>query len=276
MKYTALIFMLVCIYHSSVAQRGLTDEMKDTEDQLYASTKQINQFFHRFNGEEDEQGNRYYPSDKKYRDAGLRKKYLPILFDNETGYVTKEMAGDFIKEVVDKKDPKYLDFHSGDWFAEVNTTFLFKGKETSALLYMRIQKQGQGYEWVIDDVSFDPFQSKFNKDTTESKLFIHPMSHELGFMNLRKALKSTNPEQYTARAYQPDFLTLFLYEMKQGNLEFKTVKNVKFHFFAVDGWYFELSNFNRPGYNTGWLISGLVKVGPAEKAQMKDYLYDKR
>jgi hypothetical protein len=276
MRYGLLITALVITFTSSVAQRSVTDEMKDTEDELYASTKQINQFFHRFNGEEDERGNRYYPEDKKYRDAGLRKKYLPILFDTETGYVKTETANSFIKEVLDKKNPVFLDFHSGDWFAEVNTTFLYKGKEVSVLLYMILQQQGQGYEWVIDDLSFDPYKSSFKKDTSEQKMFIHPMSHELDFMTLRKAFRNTqNPEQYTSRKWEPDYLTLFLFEMKGGALEFKTVKNVKFHFFEVDGWYFELSNFNRPGYNTGWLISNLVKVGAAEQIQMKDYLYDK-
>lgn len=261
---------------ASVGQGRLTDDMKGTEEKLYASNKQINQFFRRFNGEEDEAGNRYYEDNKKYRDANLRKKYLPILFDTETGYVSESLAKEFMQQVSDKKDPDFLDFHGSEWFSEVNASVRYKGKVTSVLLYMKIQKQGKGYEWVIDDVSFEPFKTFFEKDTSASKKFIHPMSHELDFMTLRKALDlNPYPEQYTPRSYRPDYLTLFLYEVKRGNLKFETVKNVKFHFFSIDGWYFELSNFNRSGYNTGWLISNLVTLGDGQKQQMKDYLYDK-
>ena len=269
--------LLSLIFHSSVGQSGLTDEMKETENQLYASNKQINQFFRRFNGEEDDQGNRYYSSDKKYRDPSVRKKYIPALFDTQTSQIDSRRAQEFVKVITDKKEPVFLNFHEDDWFAEVTTDFMFKGKKISGLLYMRLQKQGQGYEWIIDDVAFDQFQNLFDKDTSETKKFMHPLSHELDFMTLRKAFIGNNhAEQFTGRDYSPDFLTIFLYEMNQGNLKFETVKNVKFHFFSVSGWYFSLANFNRPGYNTGWLISGLVPLADAiQKKQLKDYIYNK-
>ena len=55
----------------------------EDESDLYASTKQVNQFFRRFNGEEDFKGERLYPEDKGYRDPELRKKYLENLFDHD-------------------------------------------------------------------------------------------------------------------------------------------------------------------------------------------------
>ncbi|MEQ8905478.1 hypothetical protein [Ekhidna sp.] len=271
------LILLTIFFQSSVGQSGLTDDMKETEEQLSASNKQINQFFRRFNGEEDEDGNRYFASDKKYRDASLRKKYIPSLFDIETSRIDPNAARDFLKVITDKKDPVYLNFHQDDWFAEVSTEFTYKGKNISGLLYMRLQQQGQGYEWIIEDVAFDQFQNLFDKDTTASKKFMHPLSHELDFMTIRKAFNDNNHiEQFTARNYAPDFLTIFIYEMNQGNMKFKTIKNVKFHFFSVDGWYFSLANFNRPGYNSGWLISGLVPLeNESQKQQLKNYIYNK-
>lgn len=275
MRIIALFAIIILSFQASVGQ-GLTDDMKDTEEKLIASTKQINQFLRRFNGEEDEEGNRYYSGDKKYHDDGLRKKYLPVLFDRETGYINEQVAKDFMKAVTDKRDPVFLDLHDREMFAEVSAVFNYKGRETSALLYMKMQKQGLGYEWVIDDVAFDPFKKLYKKDTSEAKRFMHPMSHELGFMTLRKALQDEKyPEQFTPREFQPDYLTLFLFELKSGNLKYKTVKDVKFHFFSIDNWYFELSNFNRSGYNTGWLISNLMKLEGDQKQMMKDYIYDK-
>ena len=95
-------------------------------------------------------------------------------------------------------------------------------------------------------------------------------------MNLRKAfLHSDSIAQYTSKKFIPDQLSVFLYEVKKGNLKFKSVQNVKFHFFQIDGWYFELAQFNRSGYNTGWLISNLVKINSdADKKLLLSFLYN--
>lgn len=265
---------LVGVLNFSNAQ-DLTKDL-EAEEKFRAQTKQINQFFRRFNGEEDENGNRYYEGDKNFRDTKLRQKYLSILFDSQNSSLSDGTKNEFVRFVTDKKEPKFLDFHRSEWFAEVNTSFSYKGKQESITLYLNIQPQGKGYEWVINDVSYQRFERLFNKDTTAGKAFIHPMSHELDFMNLRKAfLSGKPPESFTTNDFQPDFLTLFLYEMKLGNLKFETVNDLKFHFFQVDGWYFELSDINRPGYNTGWLITNMVPVNEKQEQALKRYIYGK-
>lgn len=248
-------------------------EMGD-ESKLYASTKLVNQFFRRFNGEEDEKGERYYEGNKSYRDPALRKRYIGILFDEQNTMIPASLKREFAQEMTDKASPRYLDFHSGNWMAEVNTLFTYQGKEQPVTLFMKLQPQRLGYEWVIEEVYFAPFKKHFNKDTTAAKKFLHPMSHELDFMNLRKAFQeSENPEAYTPDDFEPSYLTLFLYEMKRGNLKFKTVRDVKFHFFQLSNWYFEVSQFNRPGYNSGWLISNIVKTSEENKKAIRKYLY---
>ena len=103
------------------------------------------------------------------------------------------------------------------------------------------------------------------------------MSHELDFMNLRKALvKDGSPESYTLADFQPDYLTLFLYEVKKGLLKFKNVNRISFHFFSLEGWYFTLNNFNRTGYNSGWLISDLTEINKPQKEQLLKLIYDKK
>ena len=98
------------------------------------------------------------------------------------------------------------------------------------------------------------------------KHFLHPMSHELDFMNIYKIFNDPQViEYYASTSYQPDYLTLFFYEIKQGNLKFDHVENVKFHVFQIKNWYFEVSWFNRSGYNSGWLISNLVYLKDEEK-----------
>jgi hypothetical protein len=265
------VFLLVALYYPCRAQ--LLD--KEDESKLYAETKQVNQFFRRFNGEEDEKGERYYPRDKQYRSEKLRRKYIGILFDANNGGISSDLKVQFGKDVLDKANPVILDFHGGNWFSEVHTTFTMNGKSEPVTLFMELEKDHDGSKWVISRVSASMFDPYFKRDTTKVGKFLHPLSHELDFMNLRKAFNYTDSiSQFTVKRFVPDHLTVFLYEIKKGNLKFKTVEDVKFHFFQVNGWYFELSEFNRPGYNSGWLISNLVKVNnESEKNLLRKYLY---
>jgi hypothetical protein len=270
---SALVFTTLILLSLSL-QAQLVDEMDD-ESKLYAQNKQVNQFFRRFNGEEDEKGDRYYPKDRLYRSEKLRKKYIGILFDASNAGISPELKVDFTKDVISKDKPGILNFHGGNWFSEVHTLFLMNGKEVPVTLFMELEKHHQGTRWVISRVYADIFRPYFERDTVKVGKFLHPLSHELDFMNLRRAFN--NPDsisQYTLKKFVPDHLSVFLYEVKKGNLKFKTVQEVKFHFFQIDGWYFELSQFNRPGYNTGWLISNLVKIkNESEKNLLRKYVY---
>lgn len=267
-----VVILLLLLTHHLQAQ--LVDDMDD-ESRLYAENKQVNQFFRRFNGEEDEKGERYYPKDKQYRGEKLRKKYIGILFDASNSGISQEVKLEFSKDVLNKEKPVFLNFHGGNWFSEVHTTFTMNGKNVPVTLFMELEKHHQGTRWVISKVFSDVFKPYFDRDTVKVGKFLHPLSHELDFMNLRKAFTNADSiSQYISKKYVPDHLSLFLYEVKKGNLKFKTVEEVKFHFFQINGWYFELSEFNRSGYNTGWLISNLVKVkNESEKSLLKRYVY---
>jgi hypothetical protein len=273
MKIKFVLFIITALI-SHALQAQLVDEMED-ESRLYAENKQVNQFFRRFNGEEDEKGERYYPKDRQYRSERLRRKYIGMLFDASNAGINDELKVQFAKEVLNKEKPAILNFHGGNWFSEVHTIFTMNGKDVPITLFMELEKHHLGTRWVISRVYADVFKTVFQKDTVKVGKFLHPMSHELDFMNLRKAFTNTDSvNQYTLKKFVPDHLSVFLYEVRKGNLKFRTVDEVKFHFFQIDGWYFEISEFNRPGYNTGWLISNLVKVkNESEKNLLRKYVY---
>ena len=268
--YLITFFILVNTFlFAQIEQEGSIDESK-----LYASTKQVNQFFKRFNGEEDLKGNRYFEKDKQFRDTELRKKYISILFDEANGGISKESKNSFINDVTNKSNPKLLDFHQEGWLAEVNAVFKRNGKDENVILFFKIQQQGQGYAWVLDKVSLAGYKPIFKKDTSDNRAFIHPMSHELDFMNLHRAFETNKIMDFTSDDFTPDHLSLFLYELANKKLTYKTVKNVNFHFLQCDGWYFSITEFNRPGYNTGWLISDLTPIMPQDVPALKAYIYD--
>lgn len=272
MKYLFVAILAAVFASPSYAQ--MVNDMED-ESKLYAQTKQVNQFFRRFNGEEDEKGNRYYSYDKQYRSTKLRKKYLGVLFDDTNKGINPTLKTEFARRVLDDKDSAILDFHGSNWFAEVQAVFTSNGKDQPVTLFMTLEKNHLGYKWVIQKIYADMYTPYFERDTSRIGQFLHPLSHELDFMNLRKAfINKDSVSQFTVKQFAPDHLSVFLYEMKKGILKFKSVTDVKFHFFQIGGWYFELSEFNRPGYNTGWLISNLVKLNnETERKLLQRFLY---
>lgn len=274
MRLLRIIFLPILLITSFHASAQLADDMED-ETKLYAQTKQVNQFFRRFNGEENEKGDRYYDGDRQYRNVKLRRKYLAMLFDEGNTAFSKDIKVQFAKDVLDKDRPGVLDFHGAGWMAEVQTTFVIAGKDQPVTLFMEIEPAQLGYKWVINKVYSDVFSTYFKRDSTKVGQFLHPMSHELDFMNLRKAFTNVDSvAQFASKRFVPDYLTLFLYEVKRGNMKFKFVNDVKFHFFQIGGWYFELADFNRPGYNTGWLISNLVKINnDRDKEALRKFIY---
>ena len=248
------------------------------ESMLYAQTKQVNQFFRRFNGEEDATGKRLYKTDPRYRGVKLRKKYLNILFDLSSPLIPNDTKEVFILELTNKKNPIYLDFHANSWFAEVSSVFTYKGQNISMILYFKLEQERQGYKWVLSNVYCGLFERYFNHvgESNSGDHFLHPMSHELDFMNLRKVFKDPkNIGFYLEKDYRPDQMALFLKEFQEGNLKFVSSNHVKFHFFQIPQWYFEVTYFNRNRNNSGWLISNLVRVKEKEKKEIiRNYTHE--
>ena len=259
-----------------VLRAQVDDDFLGDEALLLAETKQVNQFFRRFNGEETLLGDRLYPRDSLYRDQALRQDYLEILFDKFNPSLQARLKETFIAEVNDRTHPVYLDFLGGEWFAEVATTFIYQGKEMPMILFLELERAEIGSKWVLQQVYFEPWHDLFSEQVPEDvqPAFLHPLSHELDFMNLIKIFRNReNLELYTSRYYQPDYLTLLIYESKRRTLQFKSVNKVKFHFFQIDGWYFELSEIYRRDPNRGWLITQLSRLGPGQKDLLLPYIF---
>ncbi len=135
-----LLFVLVPVFQLK-AQNYLND---DDVSALYASTKQVNQFIRRFNGEEDLHGKRLYPKDKKYRNVKLRKRYLKNLFDNQNYSISSNQKTELINDVTSSSNSSYFDFYGKNWFAEVNAKFSYQGKVENVVLYFRMEKETGG------------------------------------------------------------------------------------------------------------------------------------
>lgn len=269
------ITALFLFWHSALLAQNQAPAIGN-EKMFYAETKQVNQFFRRFNNEESASGEKYYPEDEGYRNLQNRSRYLSILFDQNNTAITKELKQLFISDVNNKYKPQFLEFHGGKWFAEASCSVTYRGKIEKATLYLNVQEEKIGSKWVLVYVKFAPFQAYFKKSKEDLVHFMHPMSHELDFMPLYKALTVNTgyAENYTNKEYYPDYLTLFIYELKKGGITFRSIDKVKFHFFQLNNWYFQLEQFNRTSNNSGYLISKLLKVSEKEKQDLVKKIYN--
>ena len=273
LKMIVPVLMLALCFKVDAQVIGNLGDVQVDEREFYTMTKQMGQFIHRFNYEEDQYGNRLYPNDKDYRSAAKRKDAITLLFDLENPRTSGTLRDYFIEDLT--KNNQFMEFLGGDWYSEISAKFKWKGQMVDISLIMALEKDGLGSKWVITNVFFSEFQKHFPQGelAEREKHFLHPMSHELDFMNIYKIFNDPQTvEYYASTDYHPDYLTLFFYEIKQGNLKFDHVESVKFHVFQIKNWYFEVSWFNRSGYNSGWLISNLVYLKDNEKeALLKIY-----
>lgn len=261
------VLMLALCFKVDAQVIGNLGDVQVDEREFYTMTKQMGQFIHRFNYEEDQYGNRLYPGDKDYRNAAKRKDAIALLFDLENPRTSGTLRNYFIEDLT-KNNNQFMEFLGGDWYSEISAKFKWKGQMVDISMIMALEKDGLGSKWVITNVFFSEFQKYFPQGelAEREKHFLHPMSHELDFMNIYKIFNDQQTvEYYASTDYHPDYLTLFFYEIKQGNLKFDHVESVKFHVFQIKNWYFEVSWFNRSGYNSGWLISNLIYLKENEK-----------
>jgi len=261
---TVILIALFCVSAGAVAQPlGVLDE-----EYLHTMNKQVSQFFSRFNCEENPMGVKYLPTDTNYRNQTMRRNVLQLMFDNTNTLFTPRLREMFIEDMTSSPS-NFFEFGGGRWYAEVNAEFV-QGKEPIDFVFDLVIEQAQwGYKWVIAKVHCDEYDRMYNKDVSDRarmRMILHPMSHEVDFMTMRNAFANTDYIQlYAKQDHEPDYLSLFMQDIKRGTIKFKYVKNVKIHVFQLKDWYFEISNFIRTDNNSGWLISNLMYIPEADK-----------
>lgn len=197
-----------------------------------------------------------------------------MLFDRNNRNMPDLLKDAFISDVTQINAPAYLDFHGESWFSEVNAWFMRGRERVNVILFMTLVKENLGSKWVINDIYFPPYENLYKHDEQSASRFLHPLSHELDFMNLDRVFGTKEYiGDYFNQGYEVDKLSIFLFELRTNQMKFQQVTGVKFHFFQLDGWYVEISEFNRPGFNTGWLISNLIRLEPGQKERLMNFIY---
>jgi len=272
MKKAALILLSLFQLGSLLYGQAFSiDSDSIFEKKLLYEVKQLDQFISRFNLSENIYGDKYpqelNDSSKMFLSSkvNVRKKVLKSLFDYENSKNDTALIKNFIKDISDNSTE--ISFNKGNWFAEVNTIVKLDGNEKNVQIIMQIEKNlKKELKWVIRGVKADLFS--LNSKVTQD--FINPMSHETYFIDLKKVFENRNSlKQYAYIDFYPDELSIFLYLISQNKIHLKQINSISYHFLQINNYIFTIDFFNRSSFNSGWLISNLLK---ADASQKKQYL----
>ena len=255
--------------YSQFSAEGFTPEQ---EAKLTIRVKQLDEFMNRFNYERD-----IYNQDLVADDSLVFKRqlYLLSLFDrnylNEAQLDTglEQQITTFLDLVTDTAQPRFIRFHDGQWHAEGEAVFSYGGKEYTARVTLQTAlDSAENSKWVL--TGFQAAKFSLTPVDTQTYRALSPVSHELNFGKLAKVTETDaqNILRYTSESYTPDYLSIALFLIQTGQLKIQYFKTVKYYFAQVPGYVFEVRNFDRNTYNSGWLISCLYPQ-PIEQPSKK-------
>lgn len=239
------------------------------EENFALKVKQIDEFIDRFNRAEATPIREYVREHRAVDSLGGAALVLS-LFNREDTTWNETHVREFVSEVVRHRSATPLDFYDGGWYAELDCTGQYRGKEENFTLVLSLEvlRRGRGSKWVIEGVSADFLKLGRSQDRRRA---LNPASYGTDFMDLSEALRDTaNFRNYLGTRQQPSQLLLFFNELCEGSLAFKQVNDITYHFLQIDNWIFKVRDFNRDTPNSGWLISELMKVTDVQKLQYRE------
>lgn len=241
------------------------------EERYLLEVKQVDEFIERFNYDHSTLVIRYLH--ERFPGQSLSRKELVLsLFNYGYAHWDTVMVRAFVNRVTQAQDPVYLSFYDEDWYAELVCDVMYRDVPRKATLVMQIQQDKQGgASWVIRAVKAN-FLDELPDASSEDQVVLNPMSHGTDFMGLRRAL--SDPDQLrniVFSGYMPESMSLFMHELRNGNLVFRQVNDITYHFLQVPGWVFRLRRYLRPTHNSGWLIDELRRASEPQKAEYRHH-----
>ncbi|GAB3203326.1 hypothetical protein ABID22_000899 [Pontibacter aydingkolensis] len=241
------------------------------EERFIYKVKQLDELIERFNGSDK---TLIYEYLNENPEIPLDRTYLiKTIFDSSNPKWEISEIKDFINQVSSKTNPIYLDFNDDLWFAEAKCTIIYNGKKENITLILKVEKQANnGSKWVLASAK-GPSLSNINYGNTTTfnpdivnKVSISPISHATDFMTLYDVFRDKkNLTSYISSNSKSSSLLLFIQEVLNGNITFKQVNSITYHFLQIDGWGFTVQKFHRPTKNSGWLVNSLTRMDTTAK-----------
>lgn len=251
------------------AQIIANDTMLDTL--FNKRVKSLDEFMARFNG--DKNFTEISPVDSLNREKNIlalfEKDYLLLhqeKFGNNNQLFSDIM--NFIRYVV--VNGKKLDIEKDSLiFAVADMKVRYATKEHNIKVAFKYEHVGNGiFGWKITGVS-GLIESRI-LDTTLTWIF-RPVDNEMNFSMAVSTINSQNNMITKYRSFDShiDQLSYFLALCAVNKISVIQCNSIVYHVLSIDGYAFEISEFNRLDKNNGWLIS---KFQTIDKQQIKNYI----
>jgi hypothetical protein len=270
--YTLVILFLFLPCKKAAWGQGLSETLDVPLDLLHR-VNSIESFIKRFNYREDLTGNGLEEMETTDQNIAKRNQYILSLFDyeklNNTDSAGKDKIYSFLKKVNSKYQQITLDFYDRGWYAEVHMDVLYKKRpEQLTLVLVNEQSHPRVSHWAIKAVKADFLNIYRNEDKNDTANIIPPNSHGTDFVGIPQQFSNHDMiKNYTSSSVKPDILSIFLYASQNGEIEFKSCKNISYHFLQISDWIVRVKEITRNGPNSGWLVAELIKADKDQKFQ---------
>lgn len=250
--------MVCAIVNQTMAQTVLPDPtLKDDFDNY---VKSVDEFMHRFNGEELHPG-------INISDADYRKKNMLWLFnfdiDKEVKLEQLPKMEKFIKTAIDNKVK--LAFSDSTWFAKACFMATYKGKEVELTMILCTEPTTKSRNcWKICGIQGI---EKLGFYTENKPYSISNIEHEVNFAELSTIFKNNkaNIFGYMSKRKHIDQLSVFMTLVRMGLISYGYVSELSFIFTSVPDYVFTIKEYGRRGNNAGLLISSFEQCKDKQK-----------
>lgn len=233
-----------------------------------AYVKSLDEFIQRFNAEE------FHPDIDTENKDNLRTRSILTLFDWQMFQLQDSCFASQIISFADtvSKQVVRLDMEKEGLYAEACCLFSYKQQEIPINLVLIFENiRDDYYKWAVAGAN----------GLMECKLldtvcigYMNPVQHEVHFSELSSVCVAL--DKYISIDRTVDQLSFVMGMLKTGELKFETCNKVLFHFVQVPGFIFVVDKINRSDYNSGYLISKLVRTDDLTKQSYIEQLLGKR
>ncbi len=239
--------------------------------------KEVEEFIERFNDDSDSYF-RKVCKEKKIEFTFSRQQMIYSLLNLENKKIQSDtsLLNDFINKSTAVAKPTFLNFTDNNWFAEANAIVLCKEKLYSVPVILHVQsKKNDWAKWMIASCgNLKPVVDKSNAKPDDYLLnqvptYIPTSSCATNFVDLNYVF---NSKEVDSNFFDNAYINCpqgkkFLSQIKSSQIQFLYVKDIVYHFYNVDGYIFDVEQFERESWNSGWLINKCWKATQAEKAK---------
>jgi hypothetical protein len=260
-----ITFILTIVTFHCQAQSIANNKYLVPYSTMNMEVRVFDEFLSRFNYKTTFTG---HAIDNEFAKNTPRSQYIRYLFDlqderlkysmNKKDNYYVDRVNLFIKQVCDTLSPCYISKKNNTIYAIITSKVNYQDQIQKKNFLFKLDYYNGSYAWKLWGID-----SSFENYKIYHHLKLPPNSNEINFLNLFNELKEFDGTINKDNS--------FINLIKRDKLHIERTLELKYLIFDIEGWFIEVSYFNRGLYNSGWLISELMKNDKEPGIFTRDY-----